>query len=95
MEEKTMSETMVENANIKAKQKGLILVDWNELSEKQKLLVKRNPKLFYVLIDIKLPKHDLHYKGLPDFKDKKIPTGKDWLEFFNKYGVKNGKTRKH
>jgi hypothetical protein len=59
MEEKTMSETMVENANIKAKQKGLILVDWNELSEKQKLLVKRNPKLFYVLIDIKLPKHDL------------------------------------
>jgi hypothetical protein len=59
MEEKTMSEVMIEDANEKAKQKGLILVDWNKLSDKQKQTVKRHPKLFSVIIDIKLPKHDL------------------------------------
>jgi hypothetical protein len=66
---KNMSKLLKIKASEKAKEKGLILVDWNKLSEQQKITVKKNLKIFFVMFDIKLPKFD-DIRGLPEFKEQ-------------------------
>lgn len=46
--------------------KTKINVNWGELNKRQKEIVIRNPKLFFILVDIKLSKGKM--KGIPKFK---------------------------
>jgi hypothetical protein len=65
----------------KAKKEGKFLVDWKDLSEKQKKTILKNKKDYSVIIDVKLSKFDNDIKGLPDISKMEW---KDERSFFKK-----------
>ena len=53
-----------------AERKGKKFVDWNSITKEEKDEVAKNPKEYFILIDIRLSEFDSSdIKGLPDFKD--------------------------
>lgn len=66
---KNKSKVITEIAKKFANETGKIFVDWNSLTEAQRIMIVNNPLPFYVLVDIKFDKYlTKEVKGLPKFK---------------------------
>jgi len=64
------SDTVIKTATDIAAKKGKVFIDWNKISDEEKMNVFNNPKDYFTLIDIRLAEYDSSdIKGLPIFKD--------------------------
>lgn len=72
----SMSKLAEKNARQYAKKTGKIFVNWNRLAKKQKETILKNPKSFFVLLDIRLSKYKKDkVKGIPKLTNE----WKRWL----------------
>jgi len=74
------SELVKTTAKEIAKKKNKELVFWDELNEKEKQMVEKNPKSFFVLIDQRLSNADpTDVKGIPNFNDETKREHLNWV----------------